>query len=443
MAGDRVAGRRGADGARRRERRGHDRRRRRTRPRSTSTPACCRTPLRALRSSTGPDAQNLFYQGQLAMMRFWGHAYTQTPDDSAVKDNIGVAPMIGGPGGIAGVPGAWYLSVPTAGTKQEAAKEFIAFAYEHNELSVDTSLGLVARECRRSSSKDGRPGTRTTRRCSRRSTRPRPAASRDAEVAGDRQHRARCRCCRRRWSRARTTRPCSPTPRRRSKRSSSRRSRSEARRWPSRPVTPGPDATAAPTRSRHREQSAVRLTDRRFAAADDGCRQPPSSRPSCLAARPVRHDGFFEISPIAGGPAEFVGFDNFAAAFASDGVPGRLVADGALHDHRRRARVHDRPRASRCCSRRSAAVRRVPHGVHVPAHDRPGRGGPALAVPADRQLRHHQRAALGGHLRARTRSSGSATRTSPCSRSRCRTSGSRHPSSPSCCSRVCRTSPAT
>jgi uncharacterized membrane protein YdcZ (DUF606 family) len=92
-----------------------------------------------------PGAQNLFYQGQLAMMRFWGHAYTQTPDDAVVKGNIGAAPMIAGPGGIAGVPGAWYLSVPTAGTHKDAAKDFIAFAYEHNDLSVDTSLGLVAR----------------------------------------------------------------------------------------------------------------------------------------------------------------------------------------------------------------------------------------------------------------------------------------------------------
>lgn len=90
-------------------------------------------------------AQNLFYQGQLAMMRFWGHAYTQTPDDAAVKGDIGAAPMIAGPGGVAGVPGAWYLSVPTATNKSDAAKDFIAFAYEHNELSVDTSLGLVAR----------------------------------------------------------------------------------------------------------------------------------------------------------------------------------------------------------------------------------------------------------------------------------------------------------
>lgn len=99
-------------------------------------------------------AQNLFYQGQLAMMRFWGHAYTQTPDDAAVKGNIGAAPMIAGPGGIAGVPGAWYLSVPTAGTKQEAAKDFIAFAYEHNDLSIDTSLGLVARVSAFESQKD-------------------------------------------------------------------------------------------------------------------------------------------------------------------------------------------------------------------------------------------------------------------------------------------------
>ena len=42
-------------------------------------------------------AQNSFYQGQLAMMRFWGHAYTGTPEDSVVKDSIGVAPMIARP----------------------------------------------------------------------------------------------------------------------------------------------------------------------------------------------------------------------------------------------------------------------------------------------------------------------------------------------------------
>lgn len=99
-------------------------------------------------------AQNLFYQGQLAMMRFWGHAYTQTPEDSPVFGKVGAAPMIAGPGGIAGVPGAWYLSVPTAGTHKEEAKKFIAFAYEHNDLSIDTSLGLVARISAFDSQKD-------------------------------------------------------------------------------------------------------------------------------------------------------------------------------------------------------------------------------------------------------------------------------------------------
>ncbi|MEU0090713.1 extracellular solute-binding protein [Kribbella sp. NPDC006257] len=90
-------------------------------------------------------AQNLFYQGKLAMMRFWGHAYTQTPANAAVKGKIGVAPMIAGPGGVAGVPGAWYLSVPKATSKQAEAKKFITFAYAHNDLSIKTSLGLVAR----------------------------------------------------------------------------------------------------------------------------------------------------------------------------------------------------------------------------------------------------------------------------------------------------------
>jgi ABC-type glycerol-3-phosphate transport system substrate-binding protein len=91
-------------------------------------------------------AQNLFYQGNLAMMRFWGHAYRQTPSDSPIAGDIGVAPMIGGPAGIAGVPGAWYLSVPSGGANDAAARDFVAFAYEHNDLAADTSLGLVARK---------------------------------------------------------------------------------------------------------------------------------------------------------------------------------------------------------------------------------------------------------------------------------------------------------
>ena len=90
-------------------------------------------------------SQNLFNQGQLAMMRFWAHAYQQIPADSAVSGNVGVTTMVGGPGGVAGVPGAWYLSVPSATDKQDKALEFVQYAYDHNDLSVDTELGLASR----------------------------------------------------------------------------------------------------------------------------------------------------------------------------------------------------------------------------------------------------------------------------------------------------------
>jgi ABC-type glycerol-3-phosphate transport system substrate-binding protein len=90
------------------------------------------------------EAQNLFYQGKTAMTRFWAHAYTQVPDDSPVAGEVGVTTMPAGPGGSAAVPGAWYLSVPTATEKEEQATDFIQFAFDHNELGIDTSLGLAA-----------------------------------------------------------------------------------------------------------------------------------------------------------------------------------------------------------------------------------------------------------------------------------------------------------
>jgi ABC-type glycerol-3-phosphate transport system substrate-binding protein len=90
-------------------------------------------------------AQNLFYQGQTAMMRFWAHAYPLTPEDSVVAGKVGVAPMIAGSAGVAGIPGPWYLSVPEATGNAELATDFIRFAYENNALSLQSSLGLAAR----------------------------------------------------------------------------------------------------------------------------------------------------------------------------------------------------------------------------------------------------------------------------------------------------------
>jgi ABC-type glycerol-3-phosphate transport system substrate-binding protein len=91
-------------------------------------------------------AQNLFNQGKTAMSLFWGHEYRSIPKDAAVNGKVGVAQMIAGPGGVAGVPGAWYLSVPKASGQQQAATDFVKFAYDHNELAAQTSLGLVARK---------------------------------------------------------------------------------------------------------------------------------------------------------------------------------------------------------------------------------------------------------------------------------------------------------
>jgi multiple sugar transport system substrate-binding protein len=91
-------------------------------------------------------AQNLFNQGATAMTRFWAHAFPQIPEDAPVYGQVAAAPMIGGAAGVAGIPGPWYLSVPSSGGNVDAAKEFVQFAYDHNDLSIETSLGLAARK---------------------------------------------------------------------------------------------------------------------------------------------------------------------------------------------------------------------------------------------------------------------------------------------------------
>jgi len=93
-----------------------------------------------------PEAQNLFYQGKTAMTRFWAHLYRQIPSTASVYGKVGVAPMIGGSAGIAGIPGPFYLSVPAKGANTDLALKFIQFAYDHNALGIGTSLGLAARK---------------------------------------------------------------------------------------------------------------------------------------------------------------------------------------------------------------------------------------------------------------------------------------------------------
>jgi len=90
-------------------------------------------------------SQQLFFEGKLAMMRFWAHNYRFIPDDSVVKGNTGVAPMIAGPGGVGAIPGPWYNIIPSTAQNKELAKQFIQFAYENNALGLDAPLGLAAR----------------------------------------------------------------------------------------------------------------------------------------------------------------------------------------------------------------------------------------------------------------------------------------------------------
>lgn len=100
-------------------------------------------PENALEISWG-EAQNLFYQGQTAMMKFWAHAYRMTPEDSKISDKVGVAPMIAGTAGIAAIPGPWYNVIPSTSQNKDAARQFIAYLEAHNDLGIEAPLGLAA-----------------------------------------------------------------------------------------------------------------------------------------------------------------------------------------------------------------------------------------------------------------------------------------------------------
>jgi multiple sugar transport system substrate-binding protein len=91
-------------------------------------------------------AQNLFNQGQTAMMLFWGHAYRLVPKDAPVYGKVGVAPMIAGSAGVGAIPGPWYNMIPSSSKHQAAAQAFVKFGYDHNALALQSSLGLAARK---------------------------------------------------------------------------------------------------------------------------------------------------------------------------------------------------------------------------------------------------------------------------------------------------------
>ena len=91
-------------------------------------------------------AENLFLQGQTAMFRFWGHAYRLTVGDSPIAGQVGVAPMIAGPGGIGAIPGPWFNIVPKTSENKELALELVQYLYDNNAMGIEAPLGLAARK---------------------------------------------------------------------------------------------------------------------------------------------------------------------------------------------------------------------------------------------------------------------------------------------------------
>ncbi|MCY4465241.1 MAG: extracellular solute-binding protein [Chloroflexi bacterium] len=91
-------------------------------------------------------AENLFYQSQTAMFRFWGHAYRLTRGDSPIADLVGAAPMIAGPGGIGAIPGPWFNIVPKTSQNKEVALQLVQYLYDHNAMGIEAPLGLAARK---------------------------------------------------------------------------------------------------------------------------------------------------------------------------------------------------------------------------------------------------------------------------------------------------------
>ena len=91
--------------------------------------------------------QALLNAGKVAEIFFWGHNYRQIPADAPAFGKIGMAPMIAGSAGIAGIPGPWYNVVPASSKNQEVAKAFVQFQYDHQDVALAPgTLGLVARQ---------------------------------------------------------------------------------------------------------------------------------------------------------------------------------------------------------------------------------------------------------------------------------------------------------
>lgn len=95
-------------------------------------------------SVASTESQELFNNGKLAMQLNWSHQY---PAAYALdKEHVGVAPMIGGPSGVAATTGPWYQSVMKNSANKDVAVEYIKFMYDNNDkYMTEGSLKIAGR----------------------------------------------------------------------------------------------------------------------------------------------------------------------------------------------------------------------------------------------------------------------------------------------------------
>jgi multiple sugar transport system substrate-binding protein len=89
------------------------------------------------------EVQEMFNNGKLAMQLNWSHQYPASY--AALPGKVGVAPMIAGSAGIAATTGPWYECILKNSSKQDIAKEYLKFMYEHNGDYMDATLKIAGR----------------------------------------------------------------------------------------------------------------------------------------------------------------------------------------------------------------------------------------------------------------------------------------------------------
>lgn len=94
-------------------------------------------------SVASTETEEMFKNGKLAMQLNWSHQYPAAY--AALKEKVGVAPMIGGSAGVAATTGPWYESILKTSKNQDIAKKYVKFMYDHNGDYMEAALKIAGR----------------------------------------------------------------------------------------------------------------------------------------------------------------------------------------------------------------------------------------------------------------------------------------------------------